>query len=145
MNARNFFTEQDQLAIKNAIAQAEKGTSGEIRVHIESSCSGDVLDEAAFIFKTLKMHETEQRNGVLIYLAIKNRKFAIIGDAGINAKVPEGFWDHIKDIMTEHFKNSHFTEGLVAGIKLSGEKLNEFFPYLENDTNELSDEISFGK
>jgi len=145
MNARNFFTEQDQLAIKNAIAQAEKGTSGEIRVHIESSCSGDVLDEAAFIFKTLKMHETEQRNGVLIYLAIKNRKFAIIGDAGINAKVPEGFWDHIKDIMTEHFKHSHFTEGLVAGIKLSGEKLNEFFPYLENDTNELSDEISFGK
>jgi len=145
MNARNFFTEQDQQAIKNAIAQAEKGTSGEIRIHIESSCSGDVLDEAAFIFKTLKMHETEQRNGVLIYLAIRNRKFAIIGDAGINAKVPDGFWDHIKNVMTDHFKNSRFTEGLCEGIKLSGEKLIEFFPYLENDTNELSDEISFGK
>jgi uncharacterized membrane protein len=145
MNARNFFTEKDQLAIKNAIAQAEKSTSGEIRVHIENTITGDVLDQAAFIFKKLKMHETEQRNGVLIYLAIRNRKFAIIGDAGINAKVPEGFWDHIKDVMTEHFKNSRFTEGLVDGIKLSGEKLTEFFPYLANDTNELSDEISFGK
>lgn len=145
MNARKFFTEKDQQAIKNAIFQAEKGTSGEIRVHIEDTFSGDVLDQAAFIFKQLKMHETEQRNGVLFYLAIRNRKFAIIGDAGINSKVPEGFWDHIREIMTEHFRNNRFTEGLVEGIKLAGEKLIEFFPYLDNDTNELTDEISFGK
>ena len=145
MNARKFFTGQDQLAIKNAIFQAEKGTSGEIRVHIEDSFTGDVLDQAAFIFKKLKMHETEQRNGVLFYLAITNRKFAIIGDAGINAKVPEGFWDRIKETMTDHFRNNRFTDGLVEGIKLTGEKLIEHFPYLQNDTNELSDEISFGK
>jgi uncharacterized membrane protein len=145
MNARKFFTEQDQLAIKNAIVQAEKGTSGEIRVHIEDTFSGDVLDQASFIFKKLKMHETEQRNGVLFYLAIKNRKFAIIGDAGINAKVPEGFWDLIKETMAGHFRNNRFTEGLVEGIKQAGEKLIEHFPYLKNDINELSDEISFGK
>jgi len=145
MNARKFFTENGQLAIKNAIVQAEKGTSGEIRVHIEDAFTGDVLDQASYIFKKLKMHETEQRNGVLFYLAIRNRKFAIIGDAGINSKVPEGFWDLIKETMTEHFRNNRFTEGLVEGIKLAGEKLVEYFPYLQNDTNELSDEISFGK
>jgi uncharacterized membrane protein len=145
MNTRKFFTEQDQQAIKEAIVQAERNTSGEIRVHIENSFKGDVLDQAAFIFKQLKMHETEQRNGVLIYLSIKDRKFAIIGDAGINARVPEGFWDRIKEIMTGHFRNGKFTEGLVEGINLAGEKLVEFFPYLKNDTNELSDDISFGK
>jgi uncharacterized membrane protein len=145
MNARKFFTLTDQEAIKTAIAQAEKNTSGEIRVHIEESFTGDVLDQAAFIFKNLKMHETAQRNGVLFYLAVKNRKFAIIGDAGINAKVPSGFWDEIKEIMTGHFRNGQFTVGLVEGISLAGEKLVEHFPYLQNDTNELSDEISFGK
>lgn len=145
MNARKFFTENDQVAIKNAIVQAEKGTSGEIRVHIEDTFTGDVLDQASFIFKKLKMHETEQRNGVLFYLAIRNRKFAIIGDAGINSKVPEGFWDLIKETMAGHFRNNRFTEGLVEGIKLAGEKLIEYFPYLQNDTNELPDEISFGK
>jgi uncharacterized membrane protein len=145
MNARKFFSEQDQLAIKNAIMQAEKNTSGEVRIHIEASFKGEVLDQAAFIFKQLKMHETEQRNGVLIYLAVKNRKFAIIGDSGINAVVPAGFWDRVSEIMTEQFRNGRFTDGLVAGIKLTGEKLVEFFPYLMNDTNELSDDISFGK
>ncbi len=145
MNARKFFTEQDQLAIKNAIVQAEKGTSGEIRIHIEDRFAGDVLDQASYIFKKLKMHKTEQRNGVLFYLAVRNRKFAIIGDAGINSKVPEGFWDLIKETMTEHFRNNRFTDGLVEGIKLAGEKLIEHFPYLLNDTNELPDEISFGK
>lgn len=145
MNARKFFTEQEQLAIKNAIVQAEKSTSGEIRVHIEDSFKGDILDQAAFIFRKLKMHETAQRNGVLIYLAVRNRQFAIIGDAGINSRVPEGFWDLTKETMTEHFKNSRFTEGLVEGIRMAGEKLVEYFPYLQNDTNELSDEISFGK
>lgn len=145
MNARKFFSEEDQQAIKNAIMQAEKNTSGEIRVHIESSFKGDVLDQAAFIFKKLKMHKTEQRNGVLFYLAVNNRKFAIIGDTGINKVVPEGFWNRISEIMTEHFRNNRFTDGLTAGIKLTGEKLVEFFPYLINDTNELPDDISFGK
>ncbi len=145
MNARNFFTPDDQLAIKRAIMDAEKNTSGEIRVHIENSFKGEVLDQAAFIFKNLKMHETEQRNGVLFYLAVSNRQFAIIGDAGINAKVPEGFWDRIKEIMTDKFRDNRFAEGLAEGIRLTGEKLVEYFPYQDNDLNELSDEISFGK
>jgi len=145
MNARNFFPEQDQQAIRDAIAHAEKGTSGEIRVHIENSFRGDVLDQAAFIFKQLKMHETGQRNGILFYLAIANRQFAIIGDSGINSHVPEGFWDQIREIMSGHFQNQRFTEGLCEGIRLAGEKLIEYFPYLQNDTNELTDEISFGK
>jgi len=144
-SARKFFSDQDQQAIKNAIIKAEKGTSGEIRVHIENTFRGEVLDQAAYIFKQLKMHQTEQRNGVLFYLSIRTRQFAIIGDAGIHAKVPEGFWDQIKDVMTEHFKNNRFTQGLVEGITMAGEKLVEYFPYLENDKNELSDDISFGK
>jgi len=145
MNARSFFSAADQAAITKAISEAELNTSGEIRVHIEDSFSGDVLDQASFIFKKLGMHKTEQRNGVLIYLALKNRKFAIIGDAGINLKVPEGFWDSIKDEMAAFFREGRFTDGLIAGIIKSGEKLKEHFPFQSNDTNELSNEISFGK
>jgi uncharacterized membrane protein len=141
----NFFTKEQKEAIIQAIGQAELNTSGEIRVHIDNTCKEDVLDQAAFVFKKLKMHETEQRNGVLIYLALKDHKFAIIGDAGINAKVPVDFWDKVKDEILNHFKLGEFSEGLIAGINMAGEKLKVFFPLLANDTNELSNEISFGK
>jgi uncharacterized membrane protein len=144
MSARKFFSAEQQQDIMAAIMQAENRTSGEIRVHIEDSFKGDVLDQAAFIFKKLKMHETDQRNGVLIYLAVENRKFAIIGDAGINAKVPEGFWDKVSELMAGHFREGRFTEGLSAGIRLAGEKLVQYFPCLEDDKNELPDDISFG-
>jgi uncharacterized membrane protein len=145
MNARSFFTAADQAAIAKAIAEAELNTSGEIRVHIETSFTGDVLDQASFIFKKLGMHQTEQRNGVLIYLALKNKQFAIIGDAGINMKVPEGFWNSIKDEMANHFREGRFTEGLITGITRSGEKLKEHFPHQRDDINELTNDISFGK
>jgi uncharacterized membrane protein len=145
MNARSFFSAADQAAITRAISEAELNTSGEIRVHVENSFAGDVLDQASFIFKKLGMHNTDLRNGVLIYLALKNRQFAIIGDAGINHKVPEGFWDSIKDEMTGFFREGKFTEGLIAGITRSGEKLKEHFPYQRDDQNELSNEMSFGK
>lgn len=145
MNARNFFSETERLAIMGAIAAAEKNTSGEIRVHIENSFKGDVLDQASYIFKQLSMHRTEQRNGVLIYLALKNKQFAVIGDTGINLKVPEGFWDGVKDLMAGHFREGRFSEGLVSGINLAGVMLKEHFPYQREDQNELSDEISFGK
>jgi uncharacterized membrane protein len=141
--ASNFFTPSQKKAIEEAIALAEKQTSGEIRVHIETSCPEDVLDRAASIFGKLKMHKTAERNGVLFYLAINEHKFAILGDAGINAKVPDGFWNNVKELMTEHFRKNEFAEGFIAGIALSGEKLKEHFPHLENDTNELSDEITF--
>ena len=145
MSAKNFFTEQQKLAIVQSIANAELNTSGEVKVHIDKKCKGDVLDVAADYFKKLKMHETELRNGVLFYLSVDDHKFAILGDKGINEKVPTNFWDHIRDAMLVHFKKQEFTEGLKKGIEMAGEKLKTHFPYQANDTNELSNDLSFEK
>lgn len=144
MSARNFFSKEQQETIKQAIARAELNTSGEVRVHIDEKCEGDVLAVAAAHFKRLEMEKTEQRNGVLFFLAVEDHKFAIIGDKGINEKVPAGFWDNIRDAMLQHFKQQQFTEGLSKGIDMAGEKLKQHFPYRDNDTNELSDDVSFG-
>lgn len=143
MKASTFFTPEQQEAIVGAIREAEHATSGEIRVHIETSCKGDALDEAAWLFRKLGMHRTADRNGVLIYLALKEHKFAIIGDTGINALVPLGFWDNIRDHMKQRFSEEHFTEGLTEGIITAGEQLKEHFPYTKGDINELTDTISF--
>ncbi len=145
MSAANFFTIEEKKMIRSAIANAELNTSGEIRVHVENRCKNDVLDCAAGWFEKLKMHKTEQRNGVLFYLAVKDRKFAILGDGGINAVTPENFWESIKSRMEPLFAEEKFAEGLAMGIELAGEKLREHFPYQADDTNELSDDISFGK
>jgi uncharacterized membrane protein len=142
-SARDFFNSEQQEDIKMAIKHAELDTSGEIRVHIEHNCSGDVMDRAAYIFSKLGMQRTSLRNGVLFYLAVQNRRFAILGDAGINSRVPENFWDDIKVKMLHHFRQNEFAEGLCEGIKEAGEQLKVHFPYQLNDTNELSDEISF--
>lgn len=143
-SAKNIFSAEDKKKIVTAIELAEKNTSGEIRVHVESSCKGDVLDQAAYIFKKLNMNKTELRNGVLFYLSVKNRKFAILGDAGINSKVPDNFWDRTKEVVIDEFKHGNFAEGLVAGIESAGIQLKSHFPYQSDDVNELSDEISFG-
>lgn len=143
IKASVFFTPAQQEEIIRAIAEAEHATSGEIRVHIETSCKGDVLDETAWLFKKLEMHKTADRNGVLIYLAVKERKFAIIGDTGINSVVDPGFWDSIRDHMKQRFSEGLFTEGLSEGILMTGEKLKEHFPYAKDDVNELPDTISF--
>jgi uncharacterized membrane protein len=145
MKASSFFTKEQQAQILASVREAEKSTSGEVRVHIETSCIEDVLDRAAWIFKKLGMHKTAKRNGVLFYLAVSDRKFAIIGDAGINAKVPAGFWDEISNLLMKNFKEGRFTEGLSEGIILAGKQLKAHFPYSKNDINELSDEISFDK
>lgn len=145
MESQQLFSEKDKAAIVEAIKTAEFNTSGEIRVHIEAHCKeANVLDRAAKVFAELNMHKTELRNGVLVYLATSDRKFAIIGDAGINKSVPENFWEHIKKLMTSNFKEGRFTEGLTAGILLAGEQLKKNFPRASDDVNELSDEISFG-
>ena len=143
MKASKFFTQEQQDTIVRAIGEAEHATSGEIRVHVETSCKADVLDEAAWLFRKLGMHKTADRNGVLIYLALSERKFAIIGDRGINNVVPLGFWDNIRDHMKERFAESLFTEGLAEGILMAGEQLKEHFPYTKDDVNELTDTISF--
>lgn len=144
MKASQFFNESQKELITNAVKEAELNTSGEIRVHIESDCKEDVLDRAAYIFEKLEIHKTEQRNGVLFYLSITDRKFAILGDAGINAVTPDNFWEEIKETVINHFKNNDFEIGLSEGIKMAGEALKAHFPYQKNDVNELSDDISFG-
>ncbi len=142
--AKDLFSKEEQQLIVDAIKQAEINTSGEIRVHIERKCKEDVLDHAAFMFESLEMQKTELRNGVLIYLAVQDRQLAILGDAGINMKVPKGFWDESRDLMINHFKTGDFAKGLSAGIIRAGEQLKEHYPYQKDDVNELSDEISFG-
>jgi len=138
-------TSDQQEAIERAIARAERNTSGEIRVHIEGSCKTSVLDRAAFLFSELKMHATEQRNGVLFYVALKDHQFAVIGDMGINSKVPANFWDDIKIKMQQRFRAGHISEGLTEGIDMAGEQLGQHFPYERDDLNELSNKISFGE
>lgn len=141
---KQIFDVDQQKQIVDAIKQAEKDTSGEIRVHIENKCKEDVMDRASYIFEKLEMHKTDQRNGVLFYIAVKDQKFAILGDAGINAKVPADFWEEIKKNMLIHFKKGDFTIGLSQGILMSGVQLKSHFPYQSDDVNELSDDISFG-
>jgi uncharacterized membrane protein len=145
MKASSFFSKEQQAQILAAVREAEMETSGEIRVHIESKLKGDVLDRAAWLFKKLGMHKTAERNGVLFYLAVSDKKFAILGDAGINAKVPTGFWDDISELLKNNFKDGKFTEGLSEGILLAGEHLKIHFPHRKDDINELPDEISFSK
>ncbi|MBK9292693.1 MAG: TPM domain-containing protein [Bacteroidetes bacterium] len=143
--ARNFFSPEQKEQIVDAIRQAELSTSGEIRVHLEERCEGEVLDRAAYLFEKLGMMQTAERNGVLIYIAVKDRKFAVIGDAGINAVVEPNYWEDVRHMMAEHFKRGKYVAGLIKAIGRIGAKLKKHFPYQDDDTNELSDEISFTK
>jgi len=123
------FNDEEQQRIRAAIEDAERHTSGQIRVCVEKTCSENVLDRAAKYFHELDMHKTKLRNGVLIYVATVDRKFAIIGDAGINKAVPENFWDDTKDDMLEHFKRGDLVEGIVTGLKIAGDHLQKYFPH----------------
>lgn len=137
------FTENEQQRIQQAVADAEKSTSGEIRVCMEKTCSDNPLDRAAKYFAQLEMHKTKLRNGVLIYVATVDRKFAVIGDVGINTVVPADFWDSTKEAMLSHFKYGNLVEGIITGITQAGEQLKKYFPHLLNDKNELPDDIAF--
>lgn len=140
----NLITPEDEKEIVSAIQEAEKNTSGEIRVHIEKECKKDVFSRAKNVFEYLKMHETELKNGVLFYVSTKDRQFYILGDKGINEVVEADFWESTKEVVIAHFKKEHFKQGLVDGILKAGEQLKKFFPYTTDDINELSDEISRG-
>ena len=142
--SEDFLTKEEESAIVEAIRVAEKETSGEIRVHIEKTTSKVPFDRALEVFHELKMDETHLKNGVLIYLAVADKKFVICGDQGINEVVPVDFWDSTKDIMATQFKTGNFKQGLIDGIVKAGEQLRRHFPYEEGDTNELSNEISKG-
>ncbi|MFI0491969.1 TPM domain-containing protein [Flavobacterium sp.] len=140
----DFLTKEEEQAIVDAICMAEKETSGEIRVHLEKTTSKDPYDRALEVFHDLKMHETHLKNAVLIYLAVADKKFVICGDQGIHDLVDDDFWDSTKDVMATQFKNGNFKQGLIDGIIKAGHQLSIHFPWDENDTNELSNEISKG-
>lgn len=145
MSYKDFLSPQDMQRIKEAIIAAESHTSGEIRVHIEKNCKADTLKRAEEIFGKLKMHQTKDRNGVLIYLAVEDKVFAIYGDQGLNLKLPANFWDGIKDKMMLHFRDARFTEGLCEAISSAGTQLKTHFPVDTINPNELSDDISTGE
>jgi uncharacterized membrane protein len=142
---QNFFSNSQKADIVMAIKAAERNSSGEIRVHIEKVCPNEnVLDRAAEVFIELGMSNTAQLNGVLFYLSIDDKKFAVLGDKGIDKVVPADFWESTKMLLKTHFSQGLFAEGLVKGIHSAGEQLKHFFPYQSDDSNELPDDISFG-
>jgi uncharacterized membrane protein len=143
-NTEYHLSKEEEQAVVDAIKSAEMNTSGEIRVHIDPSSEQDAMERSKEVFFELKMNETEAKNGVLFYLAIKEHKFAILGDSGINEVVPDDFWDTTKELVLTEFKKGDFASGLQLGIAEAGKKLKEFFPYQSDDVNELSDEISKG-
>lgn len=142
-NAITILNREEDHRIVKAIKQAEKNTSGEIKVHIENHCRGNVEERSLVVFDKLKLNETQLRNGVLIYLAVKDHKFAILGDEGIDKVVEDSFWNDVKDLMQSRFKENRFADGLEEGIMRCGEKLKNFFPYQSDDTNEIPDNISY--
>jgi uncharacterized membrane protein len=142
---QKFLTDSQKNEITKAIQAAELNSSGEIRIHIEKVCTTEnVLDRAAEVFVNIGMTNTAQQNGVLFYLSIDDRKFAVLGDKGIDKVVPENFWESTKTLLKTHFAQGLFTEGLVKGIHSAGEQLKHYFPYQSDDVNELPDDISFG-
>ncbi|MCB9288860.1 MAG: TPM domain-containing protein [Lewinellaceae bacterium] len=138
-----FFKPEEEEQIIRAIRAAELNTSGEIRVHLEANCKGEIMEEAQKVFRRLKMNRTEARNGVLIMLAPERKEFAILGDEGIDKVVPENFWREERNIMQEHFRRGAFTDGICRAIEQVGEKLKAYFPYQKDDINELPDDISY--
>lgn len=139
-----FLSPEEEQEIVKAIQAAEKNTSGEIRVHIESHTRLDPMDRAKELFYLLKMDNTKDENGVLIYVAVSDKKFAICGDRGINNVVPDGFWDSTRNAIQIQFKKSNFKQGIVDGILEAGRELEAHFPWRNDDKNELSNEVSKG-
>jgi len=140
----DFLTPDEEIAVVEAIRTAEKNTSGEIRVHLETHSNEDAFDRAAEVFDFLHMDNTKLSNGVLIYVAVEDRTIVIMGDKGINDKVPPHFWESTNEAIIKQFKKGNMKQGLVDGILQAGEQLKKHFPYKKKDTNELPDDISIG-
>lgn len=143
-NQTSYLSKEEEQQVVKAIQLAELQTSGEIRVHIEARFGKDLMTRAKTVFEKLGMAKTEARNGVLIYLAWEDHQFAILGDSGIDQKVPEGFWKSTAQEMSNHFKAGDMAQGLSAGIAEAGKQLALHFPFNKGDVNELSNEISKG-
>jgi uncharacterized membrane protein len=141
--ARNFFSQPEQAMLVDAIAKAEMQTSGEIRLHLENFCFGNEVKAAQKVFTRLKMHQTDERNGVLIYVATMSRKVAVIGDKGIHEQLGAQFWEQVVQSMIAQFKANRKAEALADCIIECGKQLGTFFPRKTDDTNELSNTISY--
>jgi uncharacterized membrane protein len=139
----DFLTKAEEKEVIEAIVLAEKNTSGEIRVHLEEKNDLPVLDRAKQVFEELHMHQTAAKNGVLFYVCMQTKSFAILGDEGIDKVVPKNFWESTKEIVLQKFKKGKYKKGLIKGIENAGEQLKKYFPYnIQTDTNELPNEIS---
>jgi uncharacterized membrane protein len=144
---KSFFSDDEKKQIADAIRNAERRTSGEVRVFIESHCRYvDPLDRAAEVFFNLKMNETKDRNAVLLYIAMKDRQLAVFGDEGIHKKVGTDYWNKEVNLLINEFNTAHYGDGISQCVKDIGEALHQYFPF-NNDTdkNELPDDIIFGK
>ena len=140
-----FLSSDDELAIVQAIQEAEKKTSGEVRVHIEKKCpKKDPIKRAINLFQKLRMHKTDLRNGVIVYVATEDHLLAIWGDEGIHAKVGQEFWENTLITLQEDFKTNQIKNGLTKALLDIGEKLQQHFPYQKDDKNELDDSINYG-
>lgn len=141
----HFFSNSEKDQIVGAIKAAELRTSGEIKVHVEEHCPNEnPVDRAWEVFDLLALEKTAQRNGVLFYLSITDRRFAIVGDEGIHLKMGDVFWGEVKDLLYHHLHQGDTVNGLCKAIKLAGEALKANFPYESGDINEIDDSISFG-
>lgn len=136
----------EEEEILQAVRDAERLTSGEIRVHIESRCkTADPVGRAVEVFYQLQMEQTLLSNGVLVYVALVDHKLAIVGDKGINEVVPPGFWNAATETMISHFRDDRIGTGISAAVRMAGEQLQAFFPRQQDDINELPDGISHGE
>ena len=138
----NFLSYEEEQEVIQAIREAEKNTSGEIRVHLEKNCPNTVSDRVHEVFHFLKMDNTKLQNAVLIYVAVADKCFYIYGDKGINKVVPDNFWESTKNSIQQEFSKGNFKQGLVNGILSTGKQLEKHFPWHHFDTDELSNEIS---
>ena len=145
VGVETFLDAAERQRVAQAIAEAERRTSGEVRVHLDEHIEDDVLDHAAFVFEELGMHRTKDRNGVLIYVSTGDRKVAVVGDTGINERVPAGFWTDVVGVLKLHFAAGRRAEGLCEAVGMVGEKLKALHPYQSDDRDELSNEVSMRK
>jgi uncharacterized membrane protein len=142
MKQKEFLEKLDQPRIVTAIQDAERRTSGEIRVHVQpKAIGGDIRTVAERTFERLGMTKTALRNGVLLFVATEEQRFVILGDKGIDEKVPAGFWDEIAAKLTIRFKNEEFTDGIIDAVTAAGAQLGQYFPRAAADVNELADTI----
>lgn len=139
-----FLSTEDEQYIVQAILEAEKNTSGEIRVHIEAHTREDHFKRAKEVFHLLKMDNTKEENGVLIYIAVNDKTFVIYGDKGINNVVPTNFWNITKDSIQNQFEKGNYKQGIIDGVLIAGRELKNHFPWQHGDVNELSNEVSKG-